>query len=163
MCPFSPSAIICINDNLWLGNAKYQIWRLYSLQFVRYVLPIRAHVKQVTPRMGPYFTLEVGALGGVLWYFDTYIQARAILGVQSFEFQYFLVLIEKWIFFGVWRFCGYFLGSLQNWTIFRGHFYAFKGVFLRSRYRKGDIIMGCKNFKYFLGCLKFLILFWVEQ
>ena len=28
-----------------------------------------------------------------------------------------------------------FFGSQQNWTIFRGHFYAFKGLFLRSRHR----------------------------
>ena len=29
----------------------------------------------------------------------------------------------------------YFWGSSQNWTIFRGHFCAFYGLFLRSRYR----------------------------
>ena len=28
-------------------------------------------------------------------------------------------------------------GSSQNKTIFRGHFYAFLGLFLRSRYRMG--------------------------
>ena len=36
-----------------------------------------------------------------------------------------------WIFF-------FFLeggGLSQNWTNFRGHFYAFYGLFLRSRYR----------------------------
>ena len=36
-----------------------------------------------------------------------------------------------------------FLGSSQNWTIYRGHFYAFPGLFLRSRYRMGDILGGC--------------------
>ena len=30
-------------------------------------------------------------------------------------------------------------GQAQNWTIFRGHFYAFYGLFLISRYRMGDI------------------------
>ena len=59
-------------------------------------------------------------------------------GVQNFEFRYFwgfskihifLSMKILWIFFG---------GSSQNWTIFRGHFYAFYGLFLRSRYRIGD-------------------------
>ena len=36
-----------------------------------------------------------------------------------------------------------FLGSSQNWSIFRGHFYAFFGLFLRSMYRMGDIVLGC--------------------
>ena len=33
-------------------------------------------------------------------------------------------------------------GSSQNCTIFRGHFYAFLGLFLRSRYRIGGILGG---------------------
>ena len=49
-----------------------------------------------------------------------------------------------------------FLGSSQNWTIFRGHFNAFQGLFLRSRHRMG-IFLGLLKLKYFLGCLKFLI------
>ena len=52
-------------------------------------------------------------------------------------------------------FCGYFFGSSQNWSIFMGHFYVFKGLLLRSRYRMGDIL----KFHFFLGgggCLKFL-------
>ena len=36
---------------------------------------------------------------------------------------------------------GCLFGSSQNWTIFRGHFSAFKGLFLRSRYRMGDIVL----------------------
>ena len=32
---------------------------------------------------------------------------------------------------------------ITNWTIFRGHFYAFKDLFLRLRYRMGDIFWGC--------------------
>ena len=42
------------------------------------------------------------------------------------------------------------LGSSQNWTIFRSHFYAFKGLFLKSRYRMEDIF----------GLLKFQIFIW---
>ena len=47
-----------------------------------------------------------------------------------------------------------FLGSSQNWTIFRGHFYAFLGQFLRSWYRMG-IFFGVAKisifFIFFLG------------
>ena len=34
-------------------------------------------------------------------------------------------------------------GSLQNWTIFKGHFYAILGLLLSSRFRMGDIFGGC--------------------
>ena len=44
--------------------------------------------------------------------------------VQNFEFLFFGGISDKWIFFWLWRFCGYFLGSSQTWT-FRCHFYAF--------------------------------------
>ena len=62
-------------------------------------------------------------------------------------------------FFGYENFVDIFLGSSQNWTIFRGHFYAFLGLFLRSRYRIGDIFWVAKISNIFLGCLKFLIFF----
>ena len=50
-------------------------------------------------------------------------------------------LIIYFIFFFFWGGGGYedfvdiLLRSSQNWTIFSGHCYAFKGIFLRSRYR----------------------------
>ena len=53
-----------------------------------------------------------------------------------------------------------FLGLSQNWTIFRGHFYAFYGLFLRSWYRMGiffwvskasNIFRGAWNSWYFWG------------
>ena len=47
------------------------------------------------------------------------------------------------IFGGMKIFLDIFWGLAQNWTIFRGHLYAFKGFFLRSRYRMGDIFGGC--------------------
>ena len=49
----------------------------------------------------------------------------------------------------LWTFWGG--GSLQNWTIFWGRFYAVKGLFLRSMYTMRDILGGCLNFKYFWG------------
>ena len=61
-----------------------------------------------------------------------------IFGVQNFEFRYILGFSEKRVFWGM-KICEYFLGSSHNWTIFRGHFYAFLGLFLRSMYRMGDI------------------------
>ena len=48
----------------------------------------------------------------------------------------------------VLRFGGCFLGSSQNWAIFRGHFYAYLGSFLKLQ-----------NGGYFLGWLKFQIFF----
>ena len=56
-----------------------------------------------------------------------------------------------------------FLESSQNWTIFRGHFYAFKGLFLRSRYRIGDIFFGCLNLHFFFEVLEIPDDFWGER
>ena len=51
--------------------------------------------------------------------------------------------VKKNEYFGGYEdFVDIFLGSPQNWTIFRGHFYAFYGLFLRSRYRMGDNFSG---------------------
>ena len=47
-----------------------------------------------------------------------------------------------------------YLGSSQNWTIFRGHFDASKVRFLRSRYRMGDIFGSLKFQIFFLGVLE---------
>ena len=44
--------------------------------------------------------------------------------------------------------------SLQNWTIFRGHFYVFK-----SRYRTGDIVGAVKISNSF-GVLEIPYFFW---
>ena len=52
--------------------------------------------------------------------------------------------------FGGMKILWIFLGSLQNWTILRGHFYAFQGLFLRSRYRMG-IFLGLLKIKIFFG------------
>ena len=39
----------------------------------------------------------------------------------------------------------------QKLTGFRGHFYAFQGLFLRSMYRMGIFYGVAKKFKYFIG------------
>ena len=52
------------------------------------------------------------------------------------ENEYFLGY-EDFVIFFFWG------GSSQNWIIFRAHFYAFYGLFLRSMYKMGDIFLGC--------------------
>ena len=42
-------------------------------------------------------------------------------------------------------------GSSQNWTIFRGHFYAFLGVLIKVKVQNGGFFLG--------GLLKFQIYF----
>ena len=61
----------------------------------------------------------------------------------------------------LWIFLG-FITKLD--CIFRGHFYAFKGIFfLRSRYRMGGFFGVGKISNIFLGCSKFLIFFGGER
>ena len=66
-----------------------------------------------------------GGGGREILYFHIYVGSVHFFWVQNFEFQYFLGFSENKFFLGVWRFCGYFLESSRNWTIFRGYFYAF--------------------------------------
>ena len=56
-----------------------------------------------------------------------------------------------------------FLGSSQNWAIFRGHFYAFYVLFLWARYRKGVIVWVAKNSNIFWGVLEIPDIFGGEQ
>ena len=49
----------------------------------------------------------------------------SIFWVQYFEFQYFWGFQKNEYFGGHEDFVDFFGGSSQNWTIFRGHFYAF--------------------------------------
>ena len=62
--------------------------------------------------------------------------------VQNFEFRYVLGFQKNKYFLVYENFVDIFLESSQNWIIFRGHFYAFQCLFLRSRYRIGDIFGG---------------------
>ena len=45
--------------------------------------------------------------------------------------------------FGGMKILWIFLGSSQNWIIFRGYFYATLCFFLTSRCRIGDRFLGC--------------------
>ena len=50
---------------------------------------------------------------------------------------------EKMNSFGGMKILWIFLGSSQNWIIFRGYFYATLCFFLTSRCRIGDRFLGC--------------------
>ena len=89
------------------------------------------------------FLFSSGLQGGVLWYFHAYVGSDYFFGFKILSFNIFLGFQKNKYFFGYEDFVDIFLGSSQNWTIFRGHFYAFYGLFLRSRYRMGDIFWGC--------------------
>ena len=70
-----------------------------------------------------------GGGGGVTLIFSYVRRLGLIFGVQYFEFQCFWGYsekIQKNVYsFGYESFVDVFLGSSQNWAIFRGHFYAF--------------------------------------
>ena len=80
-------------------------------------------VRKTPQDSGPYYvfwSLRNSVLkcssqgGGVLWYFYTYVGSGYFWGVQNSEFKYFWGFSEKWIFFGVWRFCGYSFGVITQ-------------------------------------------------
>ena len=52
------------------------------------------------------------------------------------------------------NFVDIFLGSSQNWTSFRGYFYAFYGLFLRYIYRIRIFFWVAKNSNIFFGVLE---------
>ena len=75
--------------------------------------------------------------------------------------EFILGFSEKIYFWGHEDFVDIFLGSSQNWIILRGHFYAFCGLFLRSRYSIGDIFWLLK-LQIFFGVLEIPDIFWGE-
>ena len=102
------------------------------------------------------------APGEVLGYLhSTYVGSGQFWELKILNFNIFGGFQKNVYFWGYKDFCGYFWRTSQNLTtcLFRGHFYAFKGLFLRPM----GIFLGCRNFSYFLRCLKFLISFGGEQ
>ena len=55
------------------------------------------------------------------------------------------------------------MGVITKLNYIKGHFYAFQGLFLKSRYRMGYILLGCLNFKYFFEVLEIPDIFWGVQ
>ena len=95
-----------------------------------------------------------GGGGGGTLIFHTYVGSGHFWWVQNFEFQYFWAFQKNKYVLGYEDFVDIFLRLLQNWTIFRGHFYAFYGLFLRSRYKIADIVLGLLKFQIFFGMLE---------
>ena len=67
---------------------------------------------------------KVSSRQGVLWYFQVYVGLAHLFGYKIFNFNIFLGFSDKYKFFGVIRFCGYFFflgggggGVVTNWTI----------------------------------------------
>ena len=77
------------------------------------------------------------------------------------NFNIFLGFKKNKYFWGYEDFVDIFWGSSQTWTIFKGHFNAFLGLFLRSRYRMGDMFWVAK-FQIFFGVLEIPDIFWDE-
>ena len=103
-----------------------------------------------------------GGGGGALIF--SYMRRLGSFGGEGSKFgiSIFFGVFRKMNIFGGLKILWILLGSSQNLTIFRGHFYAFQGLFLWSRYRMGDIFWGLLKFQIIFGCLKFLIFSWVN-
>ena len=110
-----------------------------------------------------------GGGGGGTLIFSHILRLRLFFGVQNSELQYFLgFFFEKNEYFLgcvkiLWIFFFWGGGVITKLGLFEGHFYAFQGLFLRSRYRIGIFFGVAKISNIFLGCLKFLIFFWGER
>ena len=74
-------------------------------------------------------------------------------GVKILNFNIFWGFQKNKYFLGCEDCVDIFLGSSQNWTIFRGHFYVFQGT------EWGIFFLVSKISNILLGCLKFLIFF----
>ena len=62
---------------------------------------------------------------GVLRYFHTYVGSGHFFGFKILNFNIFGGFQKNKYSFGYEDFVDIFLGSSQNWTIFRDYFYAF--------------------------------------
>ena len=64
-------------------------------------------------------------VGGGTLIFSYIRRLGSFLGVQNLEIQYFWGFQKNEYYLGYEDFIDILLGSSQNWTIFRGYFYAF--------------------------------------
>ena len=79
---------------------------------------------------------------GLLWFFHTYVG-----WILNFNIVWGMKVL--WIFWGDHH-------KIRLYS-------AFYDLFLRPRYKMGDVLWGWYNFEYFWECLKFLICFGGEQ
>ena len=52
-------------------------------------------------------------------------------------------------------------GVITNWTIFRGHFQCILGSFQKVKVRMENIFLVAKTSNIYLGCLKFMTIFFL--
>ena len=71
----------------------------------------------------------MGVWGGVLWNLYIYVGSGYFFWFKILNFN-ILGFSEKWIFLGVWRFCGYFWGVTTKLAYIQGSFLCILGVFL---------------------------------
>ena len=88
-------------------------------------------------------------VGYVLWYFHAYVGLGHFWGLINLNFNIFGGFQKNEYFWGYEDFVDIFWESLQNWTIFRGHFYAFKGL----QGTEWGIFFGVAKISNFLGVL----------
>ena len=132
--------VVSVLSNLAIiSPRKIESWLLYSLlcSFCREVSVPRGVMGQVwclivsIPDLCTLTYFRSSRCCGLVAQGDTlifsYIRGiESFLGVQNFEFQYFLGGFQKNKYFlGYEDFVDIFWGCHKKWTIFRGHFYAF--------------------------------------
>ena len=83
------------------------------LIYLWYPLPLQSFRGQSTPR------------GGDTLIFSYILRFGSVFGFKILNFNIFGGFQKNTYFWGYEDFVDSFLGSSQNWTILRGHFYAF--------------------------------------
>ena len=104
-----------------------------------------------------------GGGGGVLWYFHIFIHRLGpFLGGSKIWISIYFWVFRKMIFLGVWWFCGYFLGSSQNWASLRLISMHFR-VFFKVKVQNWDIFLGLLNYQlFFWGAWNSWYFLWVN-
>ena len=100
---------------------------------------------------------------GLHLYFHVYVGSDHFSGFKILSFNIFWGFQKNKYFLGYEDFVDIFLGSSQNWTIFRGHFLCILWSFLKVlRTEWGIFFWVAKISNIFFECLKFLIFFRVN-
>ena len=92
-----------------------------------------------------------GGGGGGTLIFSHMRRLGIFFGVQKIWISIFFGVFRKMNFWGVWRFCGYFLGGHLKIDLVLRPFLCILGSFLRSKYRIGIFFGVAKIPKFFRG------------
>ena len=100
-------------------------------------------------------------------YSDIFIHTWVIFGVQNFESHYLFFFwggeggFRKINFWGVWRFCGYFLGVITKLDYTQGSFLCTLGPFLKVKLQNGRYFWAAKILNIFKGaCNSWFFFLW---